>query len=90
MLSRSERRVQTNAHVSWSLFIDLGLLFIYVYLGSVGREEGDGGAEPIAVLGRREHADWVLHRGGVLDYDAAVVYGVVDEAQVGADVSRAC
>ena len=78
------------AHVSWSLFIDLGLLFVDVSLGSVIREYGESRLESaVAVPGRRERAGWVLHRADVLDDGVFVVDGVVDEAQIGADVSRA-
>ena len=77
------------AHVSWSLLIDLGLLFVDVSLGGVTREDGDRRSESVAVLGHRARIGWVLHRADVLDDDVFVVGGAVDEAQVGADVSRA-
>ena len=77
------------AHVSWSLYLDLGLLFVDASLGGATRWDGDRRSESVAVLGRRERVGWVLHRADVLDDDAFVVDGVVGEAQVGADVSRA-
>ena len=77
------------AHVSWSLFIDLGLLFVDAGLVGVTREDSDRRSKSVAVLGRRERVGWVLYRADVLDDDAFVAGGVVDESQVGADVSRA-
>ena len=66
-----------NAHVSWSLVIDLGLLFVGVSLGGVVREEGGGCVEATAILGRRECVGRILHRVDVLDNDVAVADGVV-------------
>ena len=61
------------------MFIDLGLLIIYVCLGGAAREKGDGGAETVAVL----------HRASVLDDNVAVFGGVVGEAPKSARTSRA-
>ena len=77
------------ADVSWSLFIDLGILFVDVGLGDLTREDGGRRSEPVVALGRRGRAGWVLHRVDVLYGDVFVVNGVVDGAQVGADVSCA-
>ena len=74
--------------MSWSLCIELGILFIGVCLGGTAREEGNRAAEAVAVLCHSECIGRVLHRANVLDDDAAVVNGVADEAQVGADVAR--
>ena len=76
--------------MSWRLFIDLGLLFVDVSLGGVAREEGGGCAETVAVLGHRGLAGWILHHVDVLDGGFAIVGGVIYEAQIGADVARAC
>ena len=76
--------------MGWGLFIELSLLFIDVCLGGAAREEGGGGAETVAVLGRRERVGRIFHRANVLDNDVAVVDVAVVEAQVGADVACAC
>ena len=43
----------------------------------------------VAVLSHRGRAGRVIHRANMLDDDVTALYGVVDGAQVGADVARA-
>ena len=73
--------------MSWSLFIDLGLLFVDVGLCGVTREDGGRRSESVAVLGRRERVGWVIHRVDIL-YDDVFVVGVLECARQSGAMSR--
>ena len=53
LLSYPALNVVSVAHMSWSLFIGPGILFVDASLGGVTREDGDRRSESVAVLGRR-------------------------------------